>query len=69
MAQEKKSEQVIPVVDGTEHGYFGTVMDDTPNEAYSVTGTTSAGPKDEPGSTTSKDEPKSAPKSRASTKS
>lgn len=40
MAEEKKSEKVVPVVDGPEHGYFGTVVDDTPNEDYTVAGVT-----------------------------
>lgn len=39
---EKPSEKVVPVIDGPDHGYVGTVRDDTPNEDYSVAGVTKA---------------------------
>lgn len=42
MADEKNSEKVVPVIDGPDHGYIGTVRDDTPNEDYSVTGVVKA---------------------------
>jgi ribosomal protein L24 len=38
--QEKKSDQVVAVTDGPDHGYIGQVQDDTPNEDYTVTGVT-----------------------------
>lgn len=43
MAEKKTSETVVPVTDGPLHGYIGTAVDDTPNEAYSVAGQAPAG--------------------------
>lgn len=39
-AGQKKSERVVSIVDGPDHGYIGTVQDDHPNEAYTVAGVT-----------------------------
>jgi hypothetical protein len=59
MADEKKSELVVPLAEGHEHGYWGNVPDDTPNEAYTLAGVT--GQLDAEG-----DAEKPAPKRRSS---
>ncbi|PRX95576.1 hypothetical protein [Allonocardiopsis opalescens] len=43
MADKKPTEKVVPPAEGTEHGYYGTVQDDDPNETYTVAGQTSTG--------------------------
>ena len=40
MSGEQISQKVVAPADGPAHGYFGTVQDDAPNEAYTVAGVT-----------------------------
>lgn len=40
MATEKRTDRVIPVAEGPEHGYWGQAVDETDRSAYTVAGQT-----------------------------
>lgn len=40
---QREDKPFIPVHEGPNHGYWGRVMDDTPDHAYTVAGVTGAG--------------------------
>lgn len=42
-AETETDKLVVPIHQGPEHGYWGYVPDETPNEAYTVAGQTDTG--------------------------
>lgn len=56
--EEVPAEQFVAPADGHEHGYWGYVPDETPNEAYTVAGVTG-------GTANASDKPSQSAKERA----